>query len=222
MTEREPLRPLSDSQREMMEEAVARYQGGVSDTVRVHLLGRGLTEESVRTARLGVVSDPLPGHEKYRNMLSIPYLDRQGRALSLRFRCLENHNHRDFHHGKYMSMVDEPARMYNVRAIHEADEEISVTEGELDCIVLNQIGLPAVAIPGANAWQSHHRIMLAGFSRVWVWGDPDEAGAEFNRTLTKALHTARSVQLRGGDVNDTYQFEGPEAIYALVGKEWND
>lgn len=152
-------------------------------------------------------------------MLAIPYLDKDRRALQLRFRCLEDHDHRAAFHGKYNSLTGDPVRMYHVPAIHRAVDEIHVCEGELDAVILNQLGLPAVAIPGAVLWRGHHRIMLAGFNRVWVWGDPDDAGADFTNKVTRSLRQAKGVVLRSGDVTDTYLKSGAAAIFALIGKE---
>ena len=61
--------------------------------------------------------------------------------------------------------------------------------------------------------------MLAGFSRVWVWGDPDDAGAEFTARVCRALRSAKGVRLRHGDVTDTYLAGGTDALLALIGKE---
>lgn len=219
MSEHEPLRPLSDSQREALEEAVQSYEVAPTAVDVAWLNARGISVQVADTFRLGVVRDPLPGHSKFEGFLAIPYLDRHGYPLSLRFRCLQQHNHRDFGHGKYMSIPGEPPRVFNIRAIHEAGEEIHVCEGEFDAITLTSIGLPAIAIPGAQGWRSHHRRMLAGFSRVWVWGDPDDAGAEFNQRVTRALRQAKSVRLRGHDVNETYQLGGAEALYRLIEEE---
>jgi DNA primase len=161
----------------------------------------------------------MPGHERFRGFLSIPYLDRDARPLTMRFRCLTEHEHREHGHGKYTSITGDPVRMFNVGAVHRADDEIHVAEGELDAIILTRIGLPAVAIPGALLWRAHHRRMLAGFSRVWVWGDPDDAGAEFTTKVCRSLRTAKGVRLRTGDVTDTYLTGGADALHALIGKE---
>ncbi|MEU7570356.1 toprim domain-containing protein [Micromonospora sp. NPDC049240] len=150
-------------------------------------------------------------------MLAIPYLDKDGKALSIRFRCMEEHDHRDHFHGKYNTVKDEPARMYNIGSLFRAGDEIHVTEGEFDAVILNKIGLPAVALPGANNFKPRHRRMLAGFSRVWVWGDPDDAGAEFTNKITRALRQAKGVRLRDGDVTDTYLKGGAEALLKILG-----
>lgn len=219
MPEQEPLRPLSASQKEALEEAVSSYQGAHTAASVRYLLARGIDRSTADTFRLGVVSDPHPGHGRYVGWLAIPYLDKNGKPLSVRFRCMETHEHRDFGHGKYMSLTDEPTRVYNVGAIHRADDEINVCEGEFDAMILNKLGLPAVAIAGARAWANHHRRMLAGFSRINVWGDPDDAGAEFVQKVTRACRNARGIRLRAGDVTDTYKNGKAEAIYALLPEE---
>lgn len=218
------MQPLSPSQREALEEAVAAYEVpvvlGENEVAVEFLLARGVTPETAATFRLGVVEDPVPGHEKYRGMLAIPYLHPSGYPLSIRFRCLHSDEHdcRDNYHGKYMSMDEEPNRVFSVGSIFAADDEIHVTEGEFDAMILNQIGMPAVAIPGAAGWQGHHRRMLAGFSRVWVWGDPDEAGGKFTTAVTRSLGQAKGVRIKGGDVNEVYLQGGASALRELV--EW--
>src|SRR5690606_23570625 len=127
----------------------------------------------------GVVADPVPGHSRFEGWISIPYLRHDGQPLSIRFRCIEDHDHREHGHGKYMSMPGEPARVFNTGAILRATDAIHVTEGEFDAMILESLGLPAIAIPGASGWKPHHPRMLHGFRRVWVWGDPDDPGADF-------------------------------------------
>lgn len=217
MSEHEPLQPLSDSQREALEEATTSYVGAVTPVAAKYLHARGIDRETAATFRLGVVGDPFPGHERFRGWLAIPYLDRQGKPLSMRFRCMENHTHRDFGHGKYMSMSEEPTRVFNVRGIHLAGDEIHVSEGEFDAMILSKVfDGTAAGFPGAKSWRGHHRRMLAGFSRVWVWGDPDDAGAEFVQKVTRSLRNAKGVRLRTGDVTDTYLAGGADALYSLI------
>ena len=220
MEEPEGLRPLSDSQLEALETAVASYQASLNRDggAARYLLSRGLGREEAATYRLGVVGDPEPGHGHVRGFLAIPYLDPDGRPVSMRFRCIQEHDHRANHHGKYMSLTDEPSRLYGIESIIEAVDEIHVTEGELDRLILKKIGLHAIGVPGIDAWMPHHRRMLAGFSRVWVWGDPDDAGAKFVGTLTRQLRFARGVKLRLGDVTETYKEVGAEGLLELVGR----
>lgn len=215
----ESLQPLSDSQRETLEEATTQYTAAISAREARWFLSRGLSKETARTFRLGVVRDAFPGHERYEGWVAIPYLDHAGNPKSMRFRCIEEHDHREYGHGKYLSMPDEPARLFNTGAIVRADETIHVTEGEFDAMILEQCNLHAVAVPGAQSWRSYFRRMLAGFNRVYVWGDPDDAGADFSRKLTRAMRQAKGVRLRSGDVSDTYCEGGKAAILALIERE---
>ncbi|MBB3099425.1 5S rRNA maturation endonuclease (ribonuclease M5) [Actinoplanes campanulatus] len=219
------MRPLSVSQREALEEAVSSYQAQLTADAAGYLLARGISREAAVTHRLGVVGNPLPGHNRYAGWLVIPYLDSEGQALQLRFRCMQDHDHRAGFHGKYATIKNDPVRMFNVGAIFQAESEIHVCEGELDAIILNMLGLHAVAIPGAELWRPHHRRMLAGFNRIWVWGDPDDAGADFTNKVTRSLRQAKGVRLSLGDVTDTYLQAGVDDLFALVGKEapapWN-
>jgi 5S rRNA maturation endonuclease (ribonuclease M5) len=218
------LQPLSPSQRQMLTEAVEAYRAALADTETAldawaYLTARDLdVDDMVRTHRLGVVTEPMVGHERYRGWLAIPYLsagdDRH--PVQLRFRCLQEHDHKALGHGKYATISGERGRMYGVQNIPLATDTISLCEGELDAITLTACGFPAVAVPGASAWQSHYRRMLAGFSKVYVWADPDEAGFKLLDRVMKALPQARPVKLTEGDVNDTYGKHGKTHIQDLV------
>jgi hypothetical protein len=211
------MQPLTASQMETLEEAVSKYEADMTVEAARYLLGRGLTQETVSTNRLGVVVDPIPGHESFRGMLAIPYL-LKGQPLRVRFRCMQDHDH-EFH-GKYMQPAGETTIIYNVNAIHDAKHVLHVTEGEFDAMILQQIGLPAVAFPGAKSFKGHHGRMLAGFNRLWVWGDPDAAGAEFVTKVTNRLpRSARGVKLTHGDVTDTFLAGGAKALVSLIDGE---
>jgi DNA primase len=208
------LQPLGNFQLEALEEATAAYSAAVTEEVLQWWLDRGITEETVVTSRLGVVDDPYPGHHKFAGWLTFPYLSAQGQPLQIRFRCPWDHDH--VGHGKYMTLTDDPPRTYNIRSLFEAGDEIHVTEGEIDALTLNQIGLPAVGIPGVHNWTSRHPRILAGFSKVWIWGDPDDAGAGFISTITSQMRTAKGVRLREYDVNKSYVKYGAEYLLDLV------
>lgn len=212
------MRPTTASKMADLELATKTYEGALTADVARYLLARGLEEAEVVTARVGVVTSPLPGHEKFRGMLAIPYLTAAGDPLTLRFRCIQDHDHRANHHGKYMSLPDEPVRMYNVGAVHAATGELHIAEGEFDALILGKVGYHAVAIPGAQSWRTHHRRMVAGFSKVWVWGDPDEAGSEFVNKVTRAVRNASGVRLdrADGDVTDLFMKGGANAVLAKI------
>ena len=217
MSERERLLPLTTSQREALQKATTQYERDISEEVEGWLVERGIDPVTRATFRLGSVGSlPKPGHDKHAGSLVIPYLDKEGQPLSMRFRCIQNHDHRQYGHGKYMSGYHDPGRMFNIRAIHESDDTIHVTEGELDAILLNRLGFPAVGLPGASSWRSHHARMLAGFSTIYLWGDPDDAGQDLVERISYSLRRARAVPLRDGDVTEVYQAGGREALAAAL------
>lgn len=119
-----------------------------------------------------------------------------------------------------MSMSHEPMRVFNVRGIHMADNTIHIAEGEFDTMILSKVfGGCSTGFPGASSWKPHHRRMLSGFNRVFVWGDPDEAGAEFMQRVTRQVRQAKGVRLTTGDVTDTYIKGGADALTSLIEKE---
>lgn len=209
-----PLLPRSASELSTLKKAVNQYHSAIF-LADEYLTARGISPEVRSTSLVGVVEDPAPGHEPYVGMLSIPYLGARNQPLTVRFRCIA-HEGKCEGHPKYRTLPHDRARMFNVKAIHEAEEsgcdEISICEGELDALILDQLGHYAVALPGANQWRRHHAKMLAGFERVLVWGDPDEAGDTFVGDVLAGLPMAQKVHLSGGDVNETFLRGGAEAI----------
>lgn len=175
-----------------------------------YLAARGIGAAEAAGHLLGVAADPMPEHEKRAGWLAIPYLLSDGRPVDVRFRCIEQH---DCRHGKYASVSGAPPRIYNVGAIVRAGAEIHVTEGEFDCMILTKLGFNAVALPGATSWQPRWKEALAGFSRVFVWADPDKAGMEMLSTLSGQLRGVTRVRLTE-DVSDTYLSGGQAAIEA--------
>lgn len=214
--EQSKLQPLSSSQRQALEEQTAAYQVGLSDDAGLYLHNRGIADAVQRGNRLGQAVDPFPGHERFAGMLAIPYLDKDGNPLDIRFGCIIQHDHEASYHAKYNTQKGHPARVFNVKAIHHADDVIHVTEGEMDALLLEGLGLHAIALPGANSWQPHHRRMLAGFSRVMVWPDVDAAGSEFAGKALAAMRNAIIVRLPFGDVTDVWKAEGADALLKLL------
>ena len=217
MSQHEPLRPISASKLETLEEAVAAYQSQLTDSVQEwYLRARGLDDQALAGARLGAVIDPIPGHERYEGMICIPYLLADGTPVSMKFRCSEEHKCKDHGHVKYLGLPHEPARVFSVGSIEKAGDVLHVAEGEFDAIILNSVGLPAIGLPGASNWKPSYRRLLAGFSRIWIWADPDQAGGDMASRLEQALPSARRVRLDGGDVNETFMEKGAEGLLSLV------
>lgn len=179
-----------------------------------YLLGRGIDLATSERFRLGYVADPITGHEQYKGRLAIPSIGPSGNVYGLRFRALDGSE------PKYLGISGQVTRLFNVRAIGEAEDIISITEGEIDAISLEVAGLHAVGVPGASAWKRHHARLFAGFSKVYVFGDGDPAGRLFVTQVCEAIRTSVPIRMQEGtDVNAVLVNEGVEAIRALMVSE---
>jgi len=119
---------LSNSQRAYLLQATNQYAKDLHLATE-YLSTRHLSVEEGKSFNLGVVADPLPGHEAYRNRLAIPYITPSG-VVDIRFRTTNNHED-----PKYMGVPGAKTTMFNAQVVLTAGSYICVTEGELDTIV---------------------------------------------------------------------------------------
>jgi len=210
------MQRLSSSQRDYLREATTRYVRAFPDSPAAeYLASRGLEGPEVNRFKLGFVEDPLPGHEMHRGSLAIPYLrwsqEYGWSVVSIRFRCIKDHEH--VGHGKYMTQAGDRPRLYNTLALLRQEPTIAITEGELDAISAQVAGVPAVGVPGAEAWQPHFREPFLGYETVFVLADGDEPGLRFANTVAKTLPNAMVIPCPDGeDVNSLVHKHGPEAL----------
>lgn len=192
------------SHRESLTRA-ARYYHSALHEAEDYLVERGITMEAAKKVRLGVVLEPLTGHEAYINRLAIPYITRSG-VVDIRFRSMDSSE------PKYMGMAGATTHLYNVSAFFRATSYISICEGEIDTITLDTVaGIPAVGVPGVNNWKKHYTRLLQDFEKVFLFADGDNAGTEFGKTLARELGNLVVVQMPDGeDVNSMYRIHGHE------------
>ena len=192
------------SHKESLTRAAKYYHSALQDA-EGYLAERGITLEQATKARLGVVLDPLTGHENYINRLAIPYLTRTG-VVDLRFRSM------DATEPKYMGLSGATTHLYNVGAFFRASNYICICEGEIDTITLDMVcGIPAVGVPGVNNWKKHYTRLLADFDKVFLFADGDNAGTEFGKALSRELSNLVIVQMPDGeDVNSVYRTHGSD------------
>jgi DNA primase len=204
------LRPLSASLKQSLEEAVAEHEGNLH-LASQYLRERGIDPDTSARFRLGVVSESSTLNPEMRGRLAIPSLGMGGGVYNIRFRALDGSA------PKYLGISGFETRLFNVRAIHSAADFICITEGELDAVILEQCGYPAVGVCGANSWKRHHPRMFAGFQKVYVFGDGDDAGRKFAAQVSNTLLSAVRVNMNAGqDVTDLFMEQGAEGISALI------
>ena len=75
---------LSSSQRQFLLQATQRYASKI-ELAKDYLANRSLSVEEASIFHLGVVDEPLPGHEPYKGRLAIPYITPSG-VVDIRFR----------------------------------------------------------------------------------------------------------------------------------------
>lgn len=84
-------------------------------------------------------------------------------------------------------------------------------------MILEQCGISAVGAPGAETWKRHHARLFAGFSKVYIFGDPDKAGQSFNKKVYDSLSNGTIVPMPNGlDVNDFYIVNGKQEVLNLI------
>jgi DNA primase len=201
---------LTKSQRDYLELAVSSYQKHLH-LAEEYLTSRGISEQVANTFRLGVVAEPLIGHEQYRGRLAIPYLSPTG-VTDIRFRSLDNSE------PKYLGLAGAKTHLFNASTVLSADNFIAVTEGEIDTMTLTACGIPAVGVPGVNNWKPHYNRILQDFEVVYVFGDGDQAGQDFARVLAKEISGAHVISMEDGeDVNSLYVKYGSGFIREKIG-----
>lgn len=202
------MRPLSASLKASLESQTTEHEQHL-DLALLYLQARGIDQDTARRFRLGVVGDK---NSNYYGRLSIPSLGLDAAPYNIRFRSLDGSE------PKYLGLPGVETRLFNVRAIHEADDEIHISEGELDAVVLDRLGLRAVGVCGVNSWKKHHARMFAGFTRVYVWGDGDSAGQQFSAKVADTLVSAYRCKIQQGqDVTDLYLADGEVGINKAMG-----
>ena len=203
---------LSSSQKNFLLQATQRYAAKI-ELAEEYLLSRQLSVEEARVFHLGVVEDPLPGHEAYTGRLAIPYITPSG-VVDIRFRGIHNED------PKYMGLVGAKTTMFNTQACFVADKYICVTEGEFDCIMMTVKTMhPTIGIPGANNWKPHYAKILDDFDTVIVLADGDAAGLEFGKKISRELGNVNIVSMpEGEDVNSVMIKRGSDWIDERIGK----
>jgi DNA primase len=203
---------LSSSQKNFLLQATQRYAAKI-ELAEEYLLSRQLSVEEARVFHLGVVEDPLPGHEAYVGRLAIPYITPSG-VVDIRFRAMHNED------PKYMGLVGAKTTMFNTQACFVADRYICVTEGEFDCIMMSVKTMhPTIGIPGANNWKPHYAKILDDFETVIVLADGDAAGLEFGKKISRELGNVNIVSMpEGEDVNSIMIKKGSDWIDERIGK----
>jgi len=213
----------SNVQSKLQLEAAQRYAQQISPEALAVLAERGISEEVAALYMLGSVVDPMNGHEVAQGWLSIPYITAMNHCVGFKFRRLDDGK------PKYGSPTGQKAHLYNVVDCTILSKHIVVCEGELDTVIVSGVlGIPAVGIPGVQAWKPHFAKLLNGYDSVYIVGDNDvkedgsNPGAEFaKRVASEVLNSVIVTLPPNMDINDYYLAYGAEATQTLLVGEKN-
>ena len=159
-----------------------------------YLAQHGLKDREIMNRyELGCVMDPLPGDERFRGCVSIPYLGRRD-VVSIKYRCALSYgdSSHDCHtagdgHAKYGKYSGDKVKPYNTAAFFLANDIIGIAEGEVDAILATEVlGVPTIGIPGAQQWQAYSKIWslaLKDYDRIIIFADGDDAGRSCARAI---------------------------------------
>lgn len=213
----------SNSAKEFLEEATARYHRAVkgNGAVEAFLTKRfgHRWQDSARFFRLGVVDDPLPGHEQYRGMLAIPYEAPYG-VVAIKFRCLQDHDCKTVHKTRYLIPQGQGQRLYHTADLFRNEHYLAIAEGEIDTMTSHLAGIPTVGAPGATSWKPEFTRMIRGYKAVYVYADNDDDGTgleKFAEPLAGMIENARIILMpKGHDVNSFVQEHGYNELKELI------
>lgn len=169
---------------------------------------RGLTDSTIDRYLLGYVAEG-----RYRNAISLPYLNPDGTVRSIRFRYLQPNGR------KYDNLKGQKVHLYNV--VHTTKPRVWVCEGEFDSLILTQMGYPAVGVPGVSSFKPDWKYLFVNCEQVSLVFDSDEAGEKGAQRLASILGEVVQGDLRlirlpeGLDVTDCY-LRDPDELRALV------
>lgn len=207
---------LSVVQRRSLERALDTYQKHLDEGLE-YLAGRGIDREAALSAGLGVVRDPIPGHDHLVGRLAIPYLTPHG-PVNYNFRCMRPHKCKEEGHSKYVMWSGLDVNLYNVSVLETAGQSLALAEGEIDALSSTLAGIPCVGVSGANKWKEHWNNIFEDFSSLYVWQEGDEAGKKFGDRVVSEVGAIRIILPDREDVNSIWAASGAEALRARVRK----
>jgi hypothetical protein len=210
---------LSSEQRKLLDLATERYAGQL-DLALPYLETRGIDRASALTRGLGVVTDPVVGHQAFMGRMSIPYITQAG-TVNMTFRCIKDHDCKTVPgHKKYLKPKGLETTLYGVADMFKDTLDICLAEGELDAIVLSElVGLPSIGNPGSENWKPWWTDLLRDFRRVFVYCDGDESGRDMGERVQKELDSMAVVLIHlpdGEDVNSLYLKKGAQHLRELA------
>jgi hypothetical protein len=174
-------------ERGLTRETIIEHKIGWADgNLYRHLRDQGFATRDIKNTGL-IHEDRINGTlvDFLRGVVTIPYHS-AGNVVMIRGKEIG---------GKYLTPPGQKTRLYNSDCTWGAEETV-VTEGELDSLVVSQLGFASVGVPGANTWQNNWDDYFIDAKRVYLVFDNDEAGKTGAAKVQSRLgHKARVVEM---------------------------
>ena len=206
----------------VLHETAEFYHQSMTDGIRQYLLGRGLAAATMDKFKLGYANGGLRKHlsdhgfalelcqqagviqadgkDYFYEKIIIPYFYRN-RVVQIRCRTNPDEQKK-----AYFPIKGYEVRLFNEDALLNA-KEVIICEGELDALMLFQMGFSHVAaISGAGSFKEEWIAKFQDCRIVYLVLDADKSGENGALRIAKLLgERARLVQLPAGmDVNDYF------------------
>lgn len=174
---------------------------------------RKLDLATIKRFRLGAVLEPHAEDVHGRGRIAIPHINKRGCNV-IRFRKTPWQESSM----KYWQPAGSAYGVYNVTEILTPRDLIAICEGEMDTMILNQLGIPAVGFPGVESWSNFHARMFDGYATTIICADSDPAGEKFAARVAARVPGPRVITLpNGADINDLYKAEGRDGLLKRLG-----
>lgn len=193
----------------------------LSKVAVTYLQNRGITKPIADYFQLGLVENPDPesGHDFMIGRLAIPYITPTG-IMQIRFRAIPEGGLPGGPEAspKIKSEAGASNTLYNVSVLTGTATEVAICEGEFDTMTVQQAGIPAVGVAGAQAWQDlYYRAFL--YRRVIIVADNDDhgEGLKFAEKVQASVRGSRIVLMPSGyDANSCFVNIGRDEFRKVI------
>lgn len=141
-----------------------------------YLTKRGISEKVQRAFKIG--------YDKERKAVMIPWFDKNGNVINMKFRSIE---HKRFWYHPEGQRIKQ--HIYGLNFVYQYGcKEVYLTESETDALYLWTIGVPAIAVGGANLSKRQRELLInSPIETLVIATDNDNVGRLFADQLATIL-----------------------------------
>ncbi len=171
-------------ERFMNQEAYKQYNQNLPERIKKWLNARGINDEIINRSFIGWDKDKI----------TIPIFDKNGEWLFFKYRKDPEDTNED--KPKYWHSLKGMIVLYGIENLNKNLSQIIICEGELDRLLLESKGFPAVtSIGGAGTFRKEWADEIKKISKIYICFDNDEAGMKGAERIAKLIPHARVITL---------------------------